>query len=276
MTREQLRFPPGLDGQAALVQPLRALPHAHRHDELELNLLTAGRAEYLDADDRLLVLGPGAVCWWFPSEDHLLIRAAPDSAMWVVKWRPSLVRAVVVAGADSRLAGQRHPLRRDAVIPRSAMQRLHGLFLALVADEGAPGPCNQGLAFALHHAWSTTVAAAVAAARPKPDHDLHPAVARALRLLRDDPACSLAVLAEEAGLSPDRLGRLVRTQLGTGLVTLRTQRRLEVAFARADAGGNLLTGAQEAGFASYAAFTRACRRIHGVAPQQVRRAESGT
>ena len=189
--------------------------------------------------------------------------------MWVVKWRPSMVRAVVAAGADPRLAGQRHPVRHDVVISRSATQRLQSLFSAVLADENVPGLCNQGLAYALHHAWTTTVAAAHPTGATA-GLDLHPAVARALRLMRDDPACSLADLASEAGLSPDRLGRLVRTQLGTGLVTLRTQRRLEVAFARADAGGSLLAGAQEAGFASYAAFTRACHRIHGVPPQQVR------
>jgi AraC-like DNA-binding protein len=263
-------LPPGGDGRPTLVRPLRPLIEAHRHDELELNLVTAGRAWYLGDGDRRIELGPGALTWWFPSEDHLLIAADADTSMWVVKWRPALIGALIGEQADPRLAGPRHPGPRVAVIGRAAMQQLGGIFAALSGYESDPVIANHGYRFALRHAWAVTCAQAAGDGGA----DLHPAVARALRRLGDDPAVLVADLAADSGISPDRLGRLVRAQLGHSLVELRTRRRVEVALARADAGGTLLAGALEAGFSSYPAFIRACRRIHGASPQAVRQGDS--
>jgi len=266
MSRESIRFPAGLEGRATLVRPLRPLFEAHRHDELELNLVTAGRAWYLGDGARRIELGTGALTWWFPAEDHLLIAADPDTSMWVVKWKPALIRTMISEQADRRLAGQRHPGPRVATIGRQGMQQLVGIFSALAGYEDDPLTVNHGYRFALRHAWSVTCALAAGDSGA----DLHPAVARAVRRLGNDPAVRVSELAADAGISPDRLGRLVRAQLGQSLVELRTRRRVEVALARADAGGTLLAGALEAGFASYPAFIRACRRVHGASPQEVR------
>jgi len=259
--REILTLPAGIDGHANRIDGLRSLPHAHRHEELELNLVLAGRADYLDAGNRRLVLSPGSLCWWFPDEDHLIIHTAPGTVMWVVVWRPSLVRSLVAQGADAALAARKAVGQRHAVVPAGIRRRLDALCLALTCHPMAT-IANPGAAFLLGHAWGCMAEACAAPGGA----DLHDAVAAVLRELRDDPSRSNGELARCVGLSPDRLARLVRQQLGCGLVELRTRRRLDVAFARHQAGGTLLAGAVDAGFASYAAFARACRRVYGTPP----------
>lgn len=59
--------------------------------------------------------------------------------------------------------------------------------------------------------------------------DIHPAVEIAARILRDDPRAGedLTQLARHAGLSPSRLSRLFKEQVGLPVSRFRNERRLE-------------------------------------------------
>lgn len=81
----------------------------------------------------------------------------------------------------------------------------------------------------------------------------------------------LGDLAEQIGLSPVQLRRLVRQQLGVTLSQLRQWQRLRSAFAT-DA-GSLAQRAADAGYSDQAHMTRASRRFVGRTPAEVVQAE---
>src|ERR1700722_158893 len=66
---------------------------SHRHDELELNLVTAGTARYL-LGERRYDLARGTLIWLFPEQDHLLLDESQDYAMWIAVITPALLKQV--------------------------------------------------------------------------------------------------------------------------------------------------------------------------------------
>ncbi len=109
---------------------------------------------------------------------------------------------------------------------------------------------------------------------PPPRVDVHPAVARAARLISEaDDALKLDTLAHEAGLSPARLSRLFKRQTGISLTAFRQRKCLE-RFLRLYGRGaryTLIEAALEAGFGSYAQFHRVFCAIMGMNPSTYRR-----
>ncbi len=94
-------------------------------------------------------------------------------------------------------------------------------------------------------------------------------VAKALERLRDDPSVSRGALAEGLGVSPSKLGKAFRAQVGIAFVDYRNQLRLErfmqLVF---PGGGNVSSAARSAGFGSYAQFHRVFRALVGKSPKE--------
>jgi hypothetical protein len=65
----------------------------HCHNELEFNLVLRGNAGYL-LENRRYSLGPDTVVWLFPSQEHILLECSNDFEMWVVVFRPELLRQI--------------------------------------------------------------------------------------------------------------------------------------------------------------------------------------
>jgi AraC-like DNA-binding protein len=249
--QQDLQLPADATGWIWDHRPPVRMRRSHRHAELELNLVTAGRASYL-VDGRRCQLAAGGLLWLHHRHEHLLIDESPDFRMWIAVWRPT---AVVVAVPDDAHA------RRLLAAAALALGRI---FAAVQPALGSAAAAS-GLEFLLRRA----AAAAVDAAAPAPEDAVHPAVRAALRCLTANPQCTAAELAEAAGISADRLGRLFRRELGTGIVACRDRLRLERVVAAASAGAPLLPLALDAGFRSYSAFQRACRRTYGCAPSRL-------
>ncbi len=96
----------------------------------------------------------------------------------------------------------------------------------------------------------------------------HPALKKAIEMLRRDPSLGGRHLAEELDISLSRLARLFRTELGVSLVDYRNQLRLERFMELVEGGsGNLLRSALAAGFGSYAQFHRVFRAVRGKTPR---------
>jgi len=241
----------------------------HRHCELELNLTIRGSAAYL-VDGARYDLRPGVLIWLFPAQDHLLIGQSPDFAMWVAVFRPAMLRRVCTDAASTELLGERpaglfcKQLTED---PTGRLDRLLAEMLEFTED--APR-YNAALAYAVLSAWALHCRSADVPA----GSDLHPAVERAARLLRDeiDPL-PVPILARRAGLSPAHLSRLFRRQIGQTIVDYRQQRQLERFFAiyRAGRRHNMTQAALAAGFGSYPQFHRVFRRHLGQGPAEYRR-----
>src|SRR5918995_1783331 len=69
----------GLDGRVVRHTVGDVRPRAHRHAELELNLVVRGTATYL-LGERRYALTPGTLTWLFPGQDHVLVDGSAVSA----------------------------------------------------------------------------------------------------------------------------------------------------------------------------------------------------
>ena len=97
----------------------------------------------------------------------------------------------------------------------------------------------------------------------------HPAVASAVRMLRDDPSLRGGDIAKRIGVSLSRLARVFKSDTGVSLVDYRNQLRLDRFLSLVDSGGgNLLEAAYAAGFGSYSQFHRVFRALRGSSPRE--------
>lgn len=266
--KERLKLPEGEAGAAWFVEAKnRITVRLHHHRELELNLVLRGYAAYL-VGSRRYTIERGTLFWLFPGQEHLLMDLSPDFAMWVLVFAPDVVRRECRSGDKSMLRKQAPRGDFGRVLADGEIRRLNGLFREVAAaSRVASDRHNAGLAFALHSAWD-----AFRGTDNQPRQtDMHPAVERAVRLLREgtEDSNSLTGLADKVGLSAARLCRLFRRQVGVGISEFRSRQRLErfLSLAQERQGQTLLAMALDAGFGSYAQFHRVFRRCLGYSPQ---------
>ncbi len=148
------------------------------------------------------------------------------------------------------------------------MRGWSGLFAEVAAAKEQPGLLNAGLAYGLLQAWRCFEAAS-----DVPMRDIHPAVERAARLIRDGSTLlSLEQISHEAGLSSARLSRLFKAQTGVPVAEFRNRKRLEDFLHIYGSGQRhtMLDAALEAGFGSYAQFHRVFKRSMGRSPREYR------
>ena len=242
---------------------------SHRHEELELNLVVAGTAKYL-VGERRCDLVRGTLIWLFPEQDHLLLDESRDYAMWIVVIGPALLRRVCRGfPAMQLLVGD-----PGDVLARSLRPGLGSSMSSLLADIAAAGVdadrFNAGLSYAVLSAWAAFNNAETVAL----GFDVHPAVERAARLLRDESEHeSLEALAERCALSRSRLSRLFKQQAGVSLVEYRRRQCLDRFLAIFGRGRRLtlLDAALQAGFGSYANFHRVFKQSMRQSPAEYRR-----
>ncbi|HJP73961.1 MAG TPA: AraC family transcriptional regulator [Pseudonocardiaceae bacterium] len=257
---DDLALPQGLDGWVG--HHVAGMPvRAHRHVELEVNLVIRGTATYL-LGERRYRLGPGTLTWLFPAQDHVLVDQSADHELWWAVFAPELVSRIATGPllADDP-AGEF--CRR---VPAGLARRLRMLCEEIhLADIDNPRITNTGLAYLLALAWQTFLDSDDIVTGT----DVHPAVRAAARLLQTDPdAGDLPHLARVVGLSPSHLSRLFKAQTGIPLNRYRNQQRLH-RFHLAYGNGEhttALAAALAAGFGSYAQFYRVFRQETGRNP----------
>lgn len=262
-----MQLPPEVDGR---VWGFSARPplHMHRHDELEVNLITRGTASYL-MNERRYELQRGSLIWLFPEQDHVLLDQSSDYTMWILVFKPALVRRLCAYGTSRTLCARNPAGNFCRRVPPDVLRRLESLFEELSATDDIQR-INAGLAYALLLAWAAHEEALQLAGR-----NVHASVETAARLLRDtsDQQFGLDALARQSGLSPARLSRLFKAQTGVSISAFRNRIRIE-RFLEIYGGGQRTTmdaAARQAGFGSYAQFHRAFRRVMGHGPARLRR-----
>jgi AraC-like DNA-binding protein len=266
--RQRLQLPKQLDGNLWHYRQLGRANAMHHHAELEFNLVTQGSGLYL-LEQRKYEIRRGDLLWLFPAQEHVLVEQSPDFEMWIGVLKPAAV-ARIAADADSKTLRQKNPAgeycRRLA---QPALARLEKMFSEIVAGHSQPGLLNAGLAYAFLSAWQQFQQAA-----DVPVRDVHPAVEKAARLIRDESnLLGLGELATRAGLSAHRLSRLFKQQTGVALVDFRNRQRVEKFLEIYGTGQRrtMLDAALEAGFGSYAQFHRVFKRMTGRSPGEQRR-----
>lgn len=271
--RESLQIAPGCDGFVHLRvpsgQPVRApMGGRHSHAEVELNLVRHGSGSYL-VRNRRYDLRRHTIAWFFPGQEHILLDLSHDFEMWIVVFRPKLVRSACTTAETSVLCEDAPAGHFCRLLPVEPAQQLDALCREVSVSQTDVAAFNAGLRFLLLRAWQLYVSA------PKPEggYDLHPAVEKATRLLAEEEnALRLEELARRAGLSPARLSRVFKRQVGISLTDYRNQRRVE-RFVKAYGEGrklNMLAAALAAGFGSYAQFHRVFREVMGCTPARYR------
>lgn len=223
----------------------------HQHPDLEFDLVLKGTGS-MGLGDRTYDLKPGVLIWLHPGQRHRLLRS-PGLEMWVASLAPDLVSAERMAQLSEQ------PLRQ---LPSHELLDLDRLMSQVAQDSDEPEIYNAGIAYLAMRAWRASIDSPVARARP-----MHPAVGRALLLLREkEAAVSLSELAAEAGIAAPYLSRLLIGQTGRSFVDWRNRIRIDRFMQGYRPGTNLLEAALAAGFGSYARFNRTFNDIVGCAP----------
>jgi len=266
--RQRLKLPAGLDGNLWHYRQRGRANAMHHHAELEFNLVTRGTGLYLLAG-RKYQIRRGDLLWLFPAQEHVLVEQSPDFEMWIGVASPKTVRRIAI-DPGAKLLQRANPAgeycRR---LPEPDLAGLEILIAGIANLREHPGLFNAGLGYALLAAWHQFERAA-----DVPVHDVHPAVERAARLIRDkDNTLGLNELARLSGLSAPRLSRLFRQQTGIALVGFRNRQRVEKFLALYGTGQRLtmLEAALESGFGSYPQFHRVFKHVMGCSPGDYRR-----
>jgi AraC-like DNA-binding protein len=260
--RDDLGLRSGVEGRVARHVAADGPPRAHRHAELELDLVVRGSATYL-LGERRYELTPGTLTWLFPGQDHVLVDESRDHELWWAVFSPALV-ARTAATPTLRQPDPAGDFSRR--LPARRAGRLDGLLREIRDADGVDDALlNAGLAYLLVVAWRAFVDSEERVAGA----DVHPAVETVARRLQLDPeAGNLDALAAAAGLSAAHLSRLFKAQTGVSITRFRNQRRLE-RFRTLYGDGRhttTLAAALQAGFGSYAQFFRVFRAETGGNP----------
>ena len=268
---DDLEVRAGLDGRVVRHMVGDVRPRAHRHAELEVNLVVRGTASYL-LGDRRYALTSGTLTWLFPGQDHVLVDESSDHELWWAAFRPALVARIATIRHGRPLLEQDPVGQFSRRLDPGRVRRLGALFHEVRDTETVDNVLvNTGLAYLLSFAWrafldSDDVVEGV---------DLHPAVETVARMLRADPdAGDLATLARAARLSSSHLSRIFKEQTGVSISRFRNQQRVQ-RFLRLYGSGRrttALAAALEAGFGSYGQFHRVFREQTGRSPSALRTA----
>lgn len=265
--RQRLHLPHEFDGRIWQYGNPASANRRHHHAELELNLVTRGHGVYL-LGSRRYEIRRGDLLWLFPAQDHVLIEQSTDFRMWIGVFRHRAIRRLATDTAARPLLQQKWEGDACRRLSQEARRHLEDMLAALSAEGNQPGLYNAGLGYALLQAWRSFDSASRV-----PVRDLHPAVERASRMIRDGAGAeSLAALSRRAGLSSGRLSRLFREQTGYTMVDFRNRQRLERFFDVYGSGQRrtVLDAALEAGFGSYPQFHRVFKKVMGYSPGRYR------
>jgi len=189
--------------------------------------------------------------------------------MWVAVFRRKSIRSAATTEASQALLQNDLDTGACRRLVGNDMQQLEVLLRDLSADGNGPDMFNAGLRYAMLLAWQS-----FERATGMGTHDLHPAVERAARLLREAPeTASLPRIAKRSGLSAARLSRLFKEQTGYALTDFRSRVRLDRFLELYGTGRrvSMLDAALSAGFGSYPQFHRVFKRIMGRSPRDYRR-----
>ena len=215
----------GLDGRVVRHRVGDVRPRAHRHAELEVNIVVRGTASYL-LGDRRYALTPGTLTWLFPGQDHVLVDESSDHELWWAVFRPALV-AQIATTREARPLLEEDPVGQfSRRLDSGRVRRLSALFREVQDAETVLDDVlvNTGLAYLLSFAWRTFLDSDDVVEGV----DLHPAVETVAHMLRADPdAGDLATLARAARLSSSHLSRIFKEQTGMSISRFRNQQRLQ-------------------------------------------------
>lgn len=255
--REKLNLVPKAGGKVWLADQLPARLKPHSHDELEFNLVLHGTGHYLLHGKRY-ELQKGSLVWLFPGQPHVLTNASTGFQMWVAVFKIDLIRYFCRLVPAAAVLSESHP--KGTFCRLLSLRRAEVLGEACQAFDAVTAPplYRSGLLWLLRHAWQAWDHANVEVLY----ENIHPAIEKTVRLLREDPSLTLPTLAGKAGISPSYLSRRFQRDTGMSLSAFRNQCRLQcyAVLRGADTRRTILDCALAAGFGSYEQFRRVYKK----------------
>lgn len=239
------------------------LSQAHRHAEIEANIIESGTCRYL-VDGRVRSLSAGDLLWLLPQQPHMIIEASPDLSLWVMLARPQFLQRQMPRLPV--LGCHKAQFERPRRLCASERAQLTGIASSLAACVGDPAHFAHGLAWWFGEASRITETQSDYGGGPT-----HPAIVSALALLEIDPALPLPELARRVHMSASRLSHLFSEQVGLTISAHRNELRLRRFEQQLRSGKcrSLTLAAFEAGFGSYAQFARVLRASTGKTPREL-------
>lgn len=204
--------------------------------------------------DRSFALASGTLIWLVPGGRYHLERSS-NLEMWAVSVRPDLIDPAWV----SELAAEPSHL-----LSGHELFDLDRLLAQIAQDSDEPAVYNAGILYLTLRAWR-----ACHETPPEVRPPMHPAVTRALMLLRErQEESSLSEIAAAAGVTAPYLSRLLIEHTGRNFVEWRNGIRLERFMAAYRPGVDLTRAAHAAGFGSYRRFNHVFEEMVGCAPSE--------
>ncbi|MFZ9920802.1 MAG: helix-turn-helix domain-containing protein [Terrimicrobiaceae bacterium] len=291
---EDLKLRGKYGGFLFLADAARGIPwlKTHQHAELEINLVARGSVTYVIGESSY-TFHQGECVWLFPGQPHRCIDRTADALYYVISFKPSLIARSCHRDANAILKKNRPPKNAvlHCILPPAKFGLLRGIMDSLL-EEGLdadtlnrevgygispgfryehPNPdlLNAGLAHILQLAWDCQLASETKR-RAAP---LHPSVLKALDILKkgSESEC-LQKLAHECGASASYLSRTFKQQVGVPINRYRNTMRLERFWEIRKNSSRHMTLSEavyEAGFGSYAQFSKVHRSIFGRSPREI-------
>jgi AraC-like DNA-binding protein len=289
---EDLKLGRGYDGFLYLVESTRNPPRlqSHHHVELELNLVVRGTVTYV-VNGRRYTFHPRTLLWLFPEQEHQLVDRSHNAQCYVAVFKPALIRRSCRTSAYEGLKpgknehmGVLHTelepnsfdlIRKtmDSVMQGSLDPDLlnreagFGVGSRFRFAHGDPDGLNAGLHHLLLLSWRSQRSGRI----PGDVVPIHPAVARALKLLSEGQwEEDLHSLAKACGASEAHLSRTFHREIGVPLSRYRNSLRLARFWQHyRQAEKTTLTDAMyAAGFGSYAQFYKVFVEEYGRGPRE--------
>ncbi|MGB8352568.1 MAG: AraC family transcriptional regulator [Chthoniobacteraceae bacterium] len=272
--KEKIPIVPGAEGFALCHSwPGVGLRYSHHHEELEVNLVLSGKAAYLFGRERIPLVA-GSMIWLFPRQEHMLIDRSHDFMMWVLVFKPKFVEHYTQESGRRILRSPDPGTIFCRQLDPPTVDAFNHIYQSAATGENDLELTNTALAYALVASWQAFQLSSEPIART----DVHPAVARAVRLISEaEEAVPLTKLARMAGLSAPRLSRLFKKQTGISLTAFRQRKFLErfLRIYRTGARYSMIEAALLAGFGSYPQFHRVFRHHMGRSPAEYARITRG-
>ena len=275
--KEKLFLPQNLKGDLWLYNKERFLDlsfqsFVHRHDELELNMVTRGWGTYL-LNNRKVELVPNSILWLFPEQEHLLLKKSLDFEMWILVVKPDYLRAICT-DRDSLILLEGNPggdFCRS--LTSTAFQKIAGICKDTLLLKKDLALFNISMGYIMLSAWAAYLKASTTGL----EKNILPVVDKVTRLIVDGAGKDdLTFLAREVGLSATSLSRLFKRQMGISLTAFRNRCRVEqfLDLYGDGQGRTMLDACLDAGFGSYAQFYRVFKQTMGGNPSDYRRTRS--
>jgi AraC-like DNA-binding protein/quercetin dioxygenase-like cupin family protein len=243
----------GAVGSVRRTTPGAKRPIHHSHPDAEFNLVMRGGGVWT-VEGQAYELRPGHLIWLMPHHVHKLVRA-PGLEMWVVLFDEDALKPEWRADLSTR------PSR---MLDGHDLIELDHLLTQVALDSDEPETYNAGVVYVLMRALRASRDRPSVHAKP-----MHPAVARALLLMREQAgAHSLSDLATEAGVAAPYLSRLLVEHTGRSFIDWRNRIRLDRFIDSYHPGANLLAAALDAGFGSYTRFHHIFSELIGCPPSE--------